>query len=106
MTTDRLVEMVNSFVRYDGLCEGCMEDEVGYSCAECRHKAADRIIEMLTDSSEKLQQGECRTCVRNADNGGYYEPEHRTRCPIQEHYALLLDGYCHLYEPYKGGDTE
>ena len=42
--------------------------------------------------------GECRTCARNADNGGYYEPEHRTRCPIQEHYALLQDGYCHLYE--------
>lgn len=47
--------------------------------------------------------GECRTCARNADNGGYYEPEHRTRCPIQEHYALLLDGYCHLYEPYDCG---
>ena len=43
-------------------------------------------------------KGECRTCARNADNGGYYEPEHRTRCPIQEHYALLQDGYCHLYE--------
>lgn len=46
--------------------------------------------------------GECRTCARNADNGGYYEPEHRTKCPIQEHYALLLDGFCHLYEPWSG----
>ena len=41
--------------------------------------------------------GECRTCKRNADNGGIYE-DGRTKCPIQEHYALLLDGYCHLYE--------
>ena len=49
--------------------------------------------------------GECRTCGRNADNGGVHE-DGRTKCPIQEHYALLLDGYCHLYEPYKGGDSE
>lgn len=51
-------------------------------------------------------KGECRTCARNADNGGYYEPEHRTRCPIQEHYALLKDGYCYLYEPRMRGDIE
>ena len=56
------------------------------SCSETPNSSADR------------PKGECRTCARNADNGGYYEPEHRTRCPIQEHYALLLDGYCHLYE--------
>ena len=46
--------------------------------------------------------GECRTCGRNADNGGVHE-DGRTKCPIQEHYALLLDGYCHLYEPYDCG---
>ena len=39
----------------------------------------------------------CRDCKRNADNGGLY-PDGRTMCPIQEHYALLLDGYCHLGE--------
>ena len=37
----------------------------------------------------------CKDCERNADNGGLY-PDGRTRCPIQEHYALLLDGHCHL----------
>ena len=47
--------------------------------------------------SVKPKTGECRTCKRNADNGGVYE-DGRTKCPIQEHYALLLDGYCHLYE--------
>ena len=47
--------------------------------------------------SAEPKTGECRTCKRNADNGGVYE-DGRTKCPIQEHYALLLDGYCHLYE--------
>ena len=39
----------------------------------------------------------CKDCKRNADNGGLY-PNGRTQCPIQEHYALLQDGYCHLGE--------
>lgn len=39
----------------------------------------------------------CKDCARNADNGGLY-PDGRTKCPIQESYALLLDGYCHLGE--------
>lgn len=77
-------------------------------CEADEEPALDMAIEAL---SADRTTGECRTCARNADNGGYYEPEHRTRCPIQEHYALLLDGYCHLYEPYDcgakmGGDTE
>ena len=42
----------------------------------------------------------CSTCGRNADNGGMYE-DGRTMCPIQEHYALLRDGFCHLYSPAK-----
>ena len=43
----------------------------------------------------------CSNCARNADNGGLY-PDGRTRCPIQEHYALPKDGYCHLAEPWRG----
>lgn len=39
----------------------------------------------------------CKDCTRNADNGGLYD-DGRTMCPIQEHYALLLNGYCHLGE--------
>ena len=53
------------------------------------------VIESLPSADRPT--GECRTCKRNADNGGFYE-DGRTKCPIQEHYALLLDGYCHLYE--------
>lgn len=39
----------------------------------------------------------CKDCKRNADNGGLYD-DGRTKCPIQEHYALLKDGFCHLGE--------
>lgn len=70
-------------------------------------EACEKLIDLVDRPT-----GECRTCGRNADNGGVHE-DGRTKCPIQEHYALLLDGYCHLYEPYdcgakmyKGGDDE
>ena len=52
-----------------------------------------------TDKSEVLCGGTCESCGRNADNGGFYETDNRTKCPIQEHYALPKDGRCHLYEP-------
>ena len=39
-------------------------------------------------------KGKCPTCKRCSDNC-----ESGTNCPIEEHYALPLDGYCHLYEP-------
>ena len=57
------------------------------------------IREML--EADAQQWIPCSNCARNADNGGLY-PDGRTRCPIQEHYALLKDGYCHLAEPWKG----
>ena len=39
----------------------------------------------------------CKECKRNANNGGLYD-DGRTKCPIQEHYALLEDGFCQLGE--------
>lgn len=47
--------------------------------------------------------GGCEDCARNADNGGLYD-DGRTRCPIQEHYYLPRDGFCHLWEKRKGGE--
>lgn len=35
----------------------------------------------------------CASCKRNADNLA-----NGTRCPIQEHYSLPGDGFCHLWE--------
>lgn len=39
----------------------------------------------------------CVNCGRTINNGGWYA-DGRTRCPIEEHYALPKDGYCHLWE--------
>lgn len=39
----------------------------------------------------------CVSCGRTANNGGWYA-DGGTRCPIEEHYALPKDGYCHLWE--------
>lgn len=72
------------------------------SLLACNKELSKRI---KTLPSAEAVQGECRTCKRSSDylwkNG-----ENGTRCPIEEHYALPKDGYCHLHEPYKGGDDE
>ena len=40
--------------------------------------------------------GKCEDCARNADNLA-----NGTRCPIQEHYGLPKDGFCHLWKKRK-----
>ncbi len=42
-------------------------------------------------------QRTCVNCGRTVNNGGWYA-DGGTRCPIEEHYALPKDGYCHLWE--------
>lgn len=42
-------------------------------------------------------QHTCVNCGRTVNNGGWYA-DGGTRCPIEEHYALPKDGYCHLWE--------
>ena len=39
----------------------------------------------------------CVNCGRTINNGGWYA-DGGTRCPIEEHYALPKDGFCHLWE--------
>ena len=39
----------------------------------------------------------CVNCGRTVNNGGWYA-DGSTRCPIEEHYALPKDGFCHLWE--------
>lgn len=47
----------------------------------------------------------CANCGRTVNNGGWYE-DGRTRCPIEEHYALPKDGYCHLWEKRKDWEDD
>ena len=74
-----------------------------------RQAAVDVVNELtypssLVDVKRKLLQlpsaqpeRTCVNCGRTANNGGWYA-DGRTRCPIEEHYALPKDGYCHLWE--------
>jgi len=52
---------------------------------------------MLRSLPSAQPQRTCVNCGRTANNGGWYA-DGRTRCPIEEHYALPKDGYCHLWE--------
>lgn len=55
----------------------------------------DEIAEACDMAIEALK-AKCPTCKRCSDH-----QESETRCPIEEHYSLPKDGFCHLYEPYK-----
>ena len=57
-------------------------------------KKAHKIIADLPSAQPERT---CVNCGRTVNNGGWYA-DGRTRCPIEEHYALPKDGYCHLWE--------
>ena len=57
------------------------------------YAAIDNISLLPSAQSEHT----CVNCGRTVNNGGWYA-DGRTRCPIEEHYALPKDGYCHLWE--------
>lgn len=64
-------------------------------------------LNVLTEVRDRLKalpsaqpDRRCVNCGRTVNNGGWYE-DGRTRCPIEEHYALPKDGYCHLWEKKK-----
>ena len=61
-------------------------------------------LNVLTEVRDRLKalpsaqpERTCVNCGRTVNNGGWYA-DGRTRCPIEEHYALPKDGYCHLWE--------
>ncbi len=53
--------------------------------------------EQLENMPSAQPERTCVNCGRTANNGGWYA-DGGTRCPIEEHYALPKDGYCHLWE--------
>ena len=82
-----------------------------HSC-DCisRQAAVDTVVDaMMSGADADMVEGliymlpsaqperRCVNCGRTVNNGGWYE-DGRTRCPIEEHYALPKDGYCHLWE--------
>ena len=59
--------------------------------------AHNHIIDVIERLPSAQPERTCVNCGRTANNGGWYA-DGRTRCPIEEHYALPKDGYCHLWE--------
>ena len=62
-----------------------------------RSKAIERIERGVYRLPSAQPGRTCVNCGRTVNNGGWYA-DGRTRCPIEEHYALPKDGYCHLWE--------
>ena len=60
-------------------------------------KVTDEVVKELKRLPSAQAERTCVNCGRTANNGGWYA-DGRTRCPIEEHYALPKDGYCHLWE--------
>ena len=40
----------------------------------------------------------CKTCVWRADHVLKVSGREKSLCPIEQHYVLPEDGFCHLYE--------
>lgn len=43
----------------------------------------------------------CKTCVWRADHVLKVSGRENSLCPIEQHYVLPEDGFCHLYESDK-----
>lgn len=75
-------------------CPGFDRDDCFKLSDKCRKRWIDTITKALPSAQPERT---CVNCGRTANNGGWYA-DGRTRCPIEEHYALPKDGYCHLWE--------
>lgn len=47
--------------------------------------------------NQKSELGTCDTCARRSEVVSKKKGQDATECPIEEHYVLPRQGYCHLY---------
>ena len=66
-------------------------------CKYCEYYYNENVIQSIKEIPSAQPERTCVNCGRTANNGGWYA-DGRTRCPIEEHYALPKDGYRHLWE--------
>ena len=64
---------------------------------EAWQDALDRAEGAIGNLPSAQPKRTCVNCGKTINNGGWYA-DGRTRCPIEEHYALPKDGFCHLWE--------
>lgn len=74
-----------------------INDELEYSNNVYATSKCITIRRAVNDLPSAQPERTCVNCGRTVNNGGWYA-DGRTRCPIEEHYALPKDGYCHLWE--------
>lgn len=72
-------------------------------CLDCRDKLFKWIEarKALKDICEVKMVASCRTCVWRADHVLKVSGREKSLCPIEQHYVLPEDGFCHLYESDK-----
>ena len=80
---------------YDSLipCEDTISRQAAIDALDCINGAEEVLRSLPPAQPERT----CVNCSRTVNNGGWYA-DGGTRCPIEEHYALPKDGYCHLWE--------
>lgn len=87
-------DLISRQAAIDALSHMCSEDENRITVSRAN---VDSMLRYLPSAQPEQR---CINCGRTANNGGWYE-DGGTRCPIEEHYALPKDGYCHLWEKKK-----
>ena len=78
-------------------CKDAVSRQAAIDAIERNSCNTQRAIDAVNALPSVQPQRTCVNCGRTANNGGWYA-DGRTRCPIEEHYALPKDGYCHLWE--------
>ena len=86
-------ELVNDTISRQAAIDGFYEmaSDMDYLCTVSDY------VSFLESLPSAQPERTCVNCGRTANNGGWYA-DGGTRCPIEEHYALPKDGFCHLWE--------
>lgn len=84
------MSIINKQVTIDAICDLVCGEGIRCKAVQCR-------LVKKVKSLPNVAALTCASCARASDNGGLY-PDGTTKCPIEEHYALPKDGYCHLWE--------
>ena len=87
----------NDMASLDHIIKGMSANDVRLDAYVQQRNQVNYDIYTINNLPPAQPERTCVNCGRTANNGGWYA-DGRTRCPIEEHYALPKDGYCHLWE--------
>ena len=91
---DRLISLQAAI---DAVKCGALSAAMVYGRTDAGRTALIETVKAIKALPSAQSERTCVNCGRTANNGGWYA-DGGTRCPIEEHYALPKDGYCHLWE--------